>query len=217
MKRLNKWDTPWLNWKLILGISIVFLIILLGIIGRLLWNTDLVYVGKSPLNLPPVGFENSRGQPGTWEHPLGTENSGRDMLALIIIGAPNSLLVGFVAATIGIGIGIFLGFLSGFMGGTSDDLVRLVAGITITIPALLVLIIIQSLMEQISLVTMSTLLAIFAWPGPTLVIRGQVLSMRESGYVQMARLSGVSIFSIMFKEIMPNLLPYLAASFIGQV
>ena len=217
MKRLNKWDTPWLNWKLILGISIVFLIILLGIVGRLLWNTDLVYVGKSPLNLPPVGFENSRGQPGTWEHPLGTENSGRDMLALIIIGAPNSLLVGFVAATIGIGIGIFLGFLSGFMGGTSDDLVRLVAGITITIPALLVLIIIQSLMEQISLVTMSTLLAIFAWPGPTLVIRGQVLSMRESGYVQMARLSGVSIFSIMFKEIMPNLLPYLAASFIGQV
>ena len=72
-------------------------------------------------------------------------------------------------------------------------------------------------MEQISLVTMSTLLAIFAWPGPTLVIRGQVLSMRESGYVQMARLSGVSISSIMFKEIMPNLLPYLAASFIGQV
>ena len=217
VKRLNKWDTPWLNWKLILGTSIVFLIILLGIVGRLLWNTDLVYVGKSPLNLPPVGFENSRGQSGSWEHPLGTENSGRDMLALIIIGAPNSLLVGFVAATIGIGIGIFLGFLSGFMGGISDDLVRLVAGITITIPALLVLIIIQSLMEQISLVTMSTLLAIFAWPGPTLVIRGQVLSMRESGYVQMARLSGVSISSIMFKEIMPNLLPYLAASFIGQV
>ncbi len=216
-KRINKWDQPWLNWKLILGTSMIILIVLLGIVGRLIWNTDLVYVGKSPLNLPPIGFENSRGQVGTWEHPLGTENSGRDMLALTIIGAPNSLLVGFLAATIGISIGIFLGFVSGFIGGITDDLIRLIAGITITVPSLLVLIIIQSLMEQISLFTMATLLAIFAWPGPTLVIRGQVLSMRESGYVQMARLSGVSATGIMFGEIMPNLLPYLAASFIGQV
>ena len=64
---------------------------------------------------------------------------------------------------------------------------------------------------------MATLLAAFAWPGPTLVIRGQVMSMRESGYVQMARLSGASPLRIMFGEIMPNLLPYLAASFIGSV
>ena len=145
-KRINKWDAPWLNWKLILGTSIIVLIVLVGIVGRLIWNTDLVYVGKSPLNLPPIGFENSRGQAGTWEHPLGTENSGRDMLALTIIGAPNSLLVGFLAATIGISIGIFLGFVSGFIGGITDDLIRLIAGITITIPSLLVLIIIQSLM-----------------------------------------------------------------------
>ena len=214
---LNRWDTPWFNWKLISGIAIVGMIVLIGIFGRFLWDTELVYVGKCPLNLPPVGFENSRGQTGTWAHPFGTENSGRDMLALTIIGAPNSLLVGFVAATIGIGIGILLGFISGFIGGLTDDLIRLLAGITITVPSLLVLIIIQSLVEQIGLFTMATLLAAFAWPGPTLVIRGQVMSMRESGYVQMARLSGASPLRIMFGEIMPNLLPYLAASFIGSV
>ena len=64
---------------------------------------------------------------------------------------------------------------------------------------------------------MALLLALFAWPGPTRLIRAQVLSMRESGYVQMAQLSGVSIAAIMFLEMMPNLLPYLAASFTGNV
>ena len=64
---------------------------------------------------------------------------------------------------------------------------------------------------------MALLLALFAWPGPTRYIRAQVLTMREAGYVQMARLSGVSTFAIMFKEMMPNLLPYLAASYTANV
>jgi len=63
---------------------------------------------------------------------------------------------------------------------------------------------------------MALLIAMFAWPSPTRLIRAQVLSMKESGYVQMAKLSGSSTFSIMFREIMPNLTPYLFASFIGN-
>jgi peptide/nickel transport system permease protein len=60
------------------------------------------------------------------------------------------------------------------------------------------------------------MISVFAWPQPTRHVRAQVLSMRESGYIQMARLSGTSTFSIMFREIMPNLIPYLFASFIGN-
>ena len=64
---------------------------------------------------------------------------------------------------------------------------------------------------------MALLISMFAWARPTRFIRAQVLSMRESGYVQMARLSGVPVRDIMYKEIMPNLLPYLAASYIGNM
>jgi peptide/nickel transport system permease protein len=64
---------------------------------------------------------------------------------------------------------------------------------------------------------MALIMALFAWPLPTRLIRSQVLSMRERGYIQMAQLSGASTMAIMFKEIMPNLLPYLAASFTGAV
>jgi peptide/nickel transport system permease protein len=216
MGRFNQWDTPWLNSKLLIGATIIGLILLSGVVGRLFWNTELAYTASSPLNLPPPGFTNLRNQTGTWEHPLGTENSGRDMLALIVVGAPNSFLVGVVAATIGMGLGIILGFSAGFMGGRVDDIIRLLSDVTITIPTLMVLIVIQSVLPQIELWTMALLIAMFAWPHPTRLIRAQVLTMRESGYVQMAKLSGASTFSIMFREILPNLLPYLAASFIGN-
>jgi peptide/nickel transport system permease protein len=216
MGRFNRWDTPWFNAKLLTGATIIGVILLIGILGRLFWNTNLAYTGSSPLNLPPVGFVNSRGVEGTWEHPLGTENSGRDMLALLIVGAPNSFLIGIIAASVGMSVGIILGFSAGFIGGRVDDIIRLFSDVTITIPALMVLIVIQSVLRQIEIPTMALLIAMFAWPSPTRLIRAQVLSMKESGYVQMAKLSGASTFSIMFKEILPNLIPYLFASFIGN-
>lgn len=216
MGRFNRWDTPWLNSKLLIGFFIIATILLMGVLGRLFWNTNLAFTGSSPLNLPPPGFVNSRGQEGTWEHPLGTENSGRDMLALMVVGAPNSFMVGVVAAGIGMSVGIVLGFSAGFIGGRVDDVIRLLSDVTITIPTLMVLIVIQALLPQIELITMALLIAAFAWPGPTRLIRAQVLTMRESGYVQMAKVSGASTWSIMFREILPNLLPYLAASFIGN-
>jgi peptide/nickel transport system permease protein len=220
MRRLNRWDTPWFNAKLITGVTIISIILLIGILGRHFWDTDLAYAASSPPNLPPVGFEYKtvigRQFSGTWDHPLGTENSGRDMLALMILAAPNSFLVGVIAAGVGMSVGTILGFSAGFLGGRVDDLIRLMSDVTVTIPALMVLIVIQSLLTQIELTTMALLIALFAWPSPTRLIRAQVLSMRESGYVQMAKLSGASSFHIMFREMLPNLLPYLAASFIGN-
>lgn len=219
MGRFNRWDTPWFNPKLLAGLALVGIIVLAGILGRIFWDTNLAFTGSSPLNLPPVGFtyKTLRGEtPGTWDHPLGTENSGRDMLALMIVGAPNSLLIGVIAAGVGMSVGVILGFSAGYIGGWVDDFVRLISDVSITIPSLMVLIVIQSVMRQVELSTMALLIALFAWPHPTRLIRAQVLSMRESGYVRMAKLSGASTFSIMFQEILPNLLPYLAASFIGN-
>jgi peptide/nickel transport system permease protein len=217
--RLNRWDNPWLNPKLLIGAQLVLLVLGSSLVGHFLWNTDLAFVGRSPLKLPPVGFthETLRGvSEGTWAHPLGTDGDGRDMLALMIVGTPRTLAIGFIAATAGMLIGILLGFTAGFVGGRLDDIIRIASDSTITIPSILVLIVIQSVIP-VSLVGMALLISAFAWPGPTRLIRGQVLSMREGGYVKMAKLSGASTFDIMFKEMMPNLIPYLAASFIGNM
>lgn len=216
-KAFSRFDNPWFNFKFLGGAGILGLMLLFVILGNIFWDVDLARTASAPLNLPPVGFTNFRGQEGTWDYPLGTENSGRDMLALLIVGTPRTLGVGFIAAFIGMGVGIILGFTAGFVGGWADDVIRLATDVTITIPSLLVLIVIQSVLPRIDLFMMAFLISLFAWPRPTRFIRAQVLTMRESGYVQMARISGVPTWKIMFVEMMPNLLPYLAASFIGNM
>ena len=217
--RFNRWDSPWLNPKLIAGFVLVMFVVLLGVIGPFFWDVTQARVASAPLNLPPIWVKDPPAffpDPNP-AHPLGTESNGRDMLALLMAAAPGTLRVGLIAAGIGMMVGILLGFSAGFLGGWWDALVRTIADAVITIPSLAVLIVISAFVRQIDLTNMALLLALFAWPGPTRLIRAQVLSLRERGYVQMARISGASTFDIMFKEMMPNLLPYLAASFSGNV
>jgi peptide/nickel transport system permease protein len=216
-KRMRRFDNPWFNPKLMWGAGILLGIVALGLLGRLFWDPDLVFVGSGLPRVPPIGFENLRGQEGTLAHPLGTDGSGRDMLAAIVIGAPNSLFVGLLASLIGMTTGIILGFTAGFVGGRTDDIIRVLSDVMITIPPLLILVVFQSSFGDVSLTMMAFLIAGFVWQSPTRLIRAQVLSMKQSGYVQMARLSGASTPHIMFREMMPNLVPYLFGSFIANV
>ena len=216
-RRARRFDNPWMGLKLLWGAGILLGIIVLGVLGQVLWNPDLVFTGSGPLRMPPLGFENFRGQAGMVDHPLGTDGAGRDMLALLVIGAPNTLLVGLLAAVIGMSVGITLGFTSGFMGGRTDDVIRVLADVMITIPPLLILVVFQAAFGDVGLTAMALLIAGFVWQSPTRLIRAQVLSMRESGYVQMARLSGAPTHHIMFREMLPNLVPYLFGSFIASV
>jgi len=215
--RINLWDYPWLNPKLLMGGTLVILILVMGLIGPLFWDVTQARVATSPLNLPPFWMkESDLHPPGDPAHPLGTDNSGRDMLALIITGGPSSLRVGFIAAGVGMTVGIILGFTSGFLGGWVDNVIRTIGDAWVTVPSLAVLIVLAAYMRP-TVTTMAFLLAAFSWAGPTRLIRAQALSMREQGYVRMARLAGSSTISIMFREMMPNLLPYLAASLAGNI
>ncbi|MFP7673870.1 ABC transporter permease [Marivita sp. S0852] len=216
-KRIRRFDTPWMNPKLLWGVGLLLAIVALGLLGRIFWDPDLVFTGSAPLKLPPVGFENLRRQEGIWDYPLGTDGGGRDMLAMIIVGAPNTLFVGLLASLIGMSIGIFLGFSAGFLGGRIDDTIRVLADVMITIPPLLILVVFQSAFGDVTLTMMALLIAGFVWQSPTRLIRAQVLSMKQSGYVQMAQLSGASTSHIMFREMLPNLVPYLFGSFIASV
>lgn len=217
MRRMKRFDNPWRNPKLIWGAGLLLVIIAMGILGQLFSDLDQVFTGSAPLKLPPVGFENLRGQGGTWDYPIGTDGSGRDMLSLLVVGAPNSLMVGVLASLIGMSLGIFLGFSAGFIKGRVDDVIRVLSDVMITIPPLLILVVFQAAYGDVSLTMMAILIACFVWQSPTRLIRAQVLSMRESGYVQMARLSGASTMHIMFREMLPNLVPYLFGSFIANV
>ncbi len=205
-------DLSWMNVKLAIGLGTILVVILFGLVGPLFWDKSLAYVGSSPMNLPPMWVAG-----GSAAHPLGTENMGRDMLAQLMVGTPASLRVGFIASAIGLAVGWTLGSLAGYLGGKVDNVIRTVSDSVITIPSIAVLVVIAAYVQMTDSTTMALILALFAWPGPTRVVRSQVLTLRERGYVRMALLSGASAAEIMFQEMMPNMLPWLAASFTGGV
>ena len=110
-----------------------------------------------------------------------------------------------------------LGVLAGYAGGVSDATIRLVIDVLLTIPNLMVLVVVTSMLTGVSVEGMGLIIAVLAWMWPARTVRSQVLSIRERMYVQVARLNGVSPFGIVVRELLPNLAPFVAASFVGTV
>lgn len=195
------------NISLVVGIILLSVLVLFVGIGHLVVDTSKSRALSAPTLQPP-----------SFKYPFGTDRQGRDLLAVMVAGTPLTLRIGFIAGVLGVGIGSILGFVSAYYRGKVDVLIRGIADIGLTVPGLLVLIIIAvSIKEGLTVDQMAIIVASLAWLNPTRTIRAQVLSLRERGYVEVARLSGMSGPGIIFKEMMPNLLPYLAATLVNAV
>ena len=195
------------NGSLAVGIVLLLALALFVGIGHLVVDTSK----SRPLSAPAL-------RPPSVEHPFGTDRQGRDLLATMVAGTPLTLRIGFIAGFLGVGIGSVLGFVSAYYRGTVDTIIRSIVDIGLTVPGLLVLIIIAvSVKKGLTVDQMAIIVASLAWLNPARTIRAQVLSLRERGYVEVARLSGMSGPQIIFFELMPNLLPYLAATLVNAV
>jgi peptide/nickel transport system permease protein len=193
--------------QLAVGIFIIAGVVLLGLLGPLVVDVSGAKVGSDIPDLTP-----------SLEHPLGTDTVGRDLLSVIIVGTPMTLSIGLIAGLIGLSVGIVFGFVSGYYGGLADLVLRGAADVFLTVPGLLILVVIASSTKgAVNVQTEALVVSALAWMWPTRTIRSQVLSMRERGYIQVARFSGTSDARIIVEEMLPNLLPYLAASFVGAV
>lgn len=195
------------NPSLSFGASLLILLLAFIVIGHFVVDTE----DARPLSVPTV-------QPPSWQYPFGTDRQGRDLLAVMVAGTPLTLRIGFIAGFLGVGIGSVLAFVAAYYRGWVDAIIRGIADIGLTVPGLLVLIIIAvSVKGSLTVNQMAIVVASLAWLNPTRTIRSQVLTLRERGYVEMARLSGMSGPAIIFFELMPNLLPYLAATLVNAV
>jgi peptide/nickel transport system permease protein len=192
---------------------VVGLLILLGLL--LFWlvgsRTMDTAARSRPLSGPP-DMEPSA------EYLLGTDTAGRELLPVLIEATPRAFEVGLLAGFVGLMIGTILGFCAGYFGGMTDTIIGGAADTLLPIPALAVLVVIASTIKTTMTVeVMALIVALLAWMTPTRTIRAQVLTMRERAYVEVARLSGASSSEIIFRELLPNLSPYLAASFVSAV
>jgi peptide/nickel transport system permease protein len=186
---------------------LLLILVLFMVIGAFLIDPE----DARPLSVPAL-------RPPSAAYPFGTDRQGRDLFAAMVVGTPLTLKIGFIAGFLGAGIGTVLAFVAGFYRGAADTIIRGVADIGLTVPGLLVLIIIAvSVRGGLNVNQMALIVASLAWLNPTRTIRAQVLTLRERPYVEVARLSGMSGPAIIFLELMPNLLPYLAATLVNAV
>lgn len=195
------------NPALVLGLTLLLALFLFAVVGAYLTDID----DAQPLAARPL-------QKPSAEYPFGTDKLGRDLFATIVAGIPLTLRIGLLAGLIGLAIGTFLGFVSAYYGGWLDTIIRGVVDVGLTVPGLMVLIILAiAYSGRLNINSMSLIVAVLAWLYPARVIRSQVLTLKQRPFVEVAKLTGMSGLEIIFLELMPNLLPYLAASLVGAV
>ncbi len=192
--------------SLILGILLITLIVLVGFLGPLLIDVQMARVGAVKPNLAPSA-----------ESYFGTDSQGRDVFTTLIMAISPTLRVGVISGLVSLILGLSLGLLAGFFGGWPDSIIRTFSDVLMAVPSLAFTILVVSRMERPNIVIVALVVGLLTWSGTARGIRSQVLSIRERSYTAVARANGESEVEVLFREVMPNLLPLMMASFIGAV
>ena len=196
------------NKSLAIGLAILLFLIAFTVIGFLTINPRHAYPLSAATRQAP-----------SLKYPFGTDFFGRDLLAAMVVGMWQTAAIGLIAGGIGTAIGVFLGFVSAYFGGLVDMIIKTICQILTPIPVLLIQVVVAGSLDKrdVTIMVMALIIVMLGWMGTTLVVRSQVLTMKERQFVAVAKLSGVGSMGIIIKEIMPNLLPFIAAAFVVQV
>ncbi|HHU50344.1 MAG TPA: ABC transporter permease [Firmicutes bacterium] len=188
------------------GTTILVLFIMIALISLFTpynmkaWNTV-------PRDLPP-----------SWEHPLGTNSMGQDILWKTMVAIKNSLLLGLIAASLSRMIAIVLGLLAGYKGGRFDRIVMTINDSFIIIPLFPVLILIASILRtSLSIIVLGIIIGLFGWAWDARLFRSQILSLKEREFTKTAVLSGMKTSKIITTEHLPYIIPLILAATINNV
>jgi peptide/nickel transport system permease protein len=140
-------------------------------------------------------------------HWLGTDFMGRDILSQLLAGARIAFMVGVSAAFMTVVLGTAIGMTAGYMGKAVDTLLMRLADIIMVMPTLLFVLMLAALFGQLNIWTIVLIIGLFRWPGVSRVIRSQTLSLKQRPFIEAARVAGASHLRIIFRHIMPNVLP----------
>ncbi|OAI38609.1 hypothetical protein AYO38_09300 [bacterium SCGC AG-212-C10] len=197
-KKPNRW------WRLLMDLpkfpmTILMIVLVVGVFAPILQphsptDGDLAAALQEPV------FTG-----GNWDHPLGTDEQGRDILSRLIAGARVSILIGF-SVVVGAGtIGVVIALLSGFLGGWVDQVLSRLTDVLLSMPFLLVAIAVVGAVGP-SVRNLMLILIFMGWAAYARVLRGEVLRIRNSDFVRLARINGASPIRLMVLHILPNIM-----------
>lgn len=194
----------WRNWKLRLGLLVVFFFLLLAIVGpHLTPYQPWAYVG------PPA-------QPPCKEFWFGTTMFGQDVFTQFVHGLYPVFLVGALGGGLATVIGTLIGFTAGYRGGWVDEILNTFTNVVLVIPTLALLLILAAYLGVRSFFVQAVFIGCTAWPWTARAVRAQTLSLKAREFVDLAKISGMKPAKIVVTEIAPNMLSYLVMVFILQ-
>jgi peptide/nickel transport system permease protein len=196
--------------KILIGLGLLAAFVILAIIGPLIApeNPNQSFA-NSPVPLPPSAA-----------HWLGTTALQQDVFSQLLSGGRSTLLVALLAGVVATALSVIIGVTAGYLGGLADDLLSMLANIFLVMPALPLLIILFGFLGHASAdndLVVGLTISVTGWAWGARVLRAQTLSMRNRDYVDSARLIGESDWRIIGSEIVPNLVPVIASSFLFTV
>lgn len=195
------------NRSLVVGLGFLFFLFLFVIIGHLTVDTS----EARALSVRSL-------QSPSQELPFGSDKQGRNLYAVMVVGTPLTFRLGLICGLLAVTIGAIVGFVAAYYGGIVDEALKVVIDVGLTVPGLLILIILAMRIRGGMTVTQMTfVISVIAWLYPARTIRSQVLTIKQRGYVQIAKLSGMKGPEVIVKELLPNLLPYLVGTFVASI
>ncbi|MFC7141506.1 ABC transporter permease [Halosimplex aquaticum] len=191
------------DWRAVVGLSIVLFYLGVGVLGPTLVEPTSTNDGGrfvKPLQ--------------TWAHPLGTDNLGRDLLALHVYATKPILQMMAAGGLFTVSMGTLFGTVSGYKGGTVDVVLSTITDIFINIPGLPLVIVLAAIIQPENPYVLGLLLTVAAWAGLARAIRSQVLSIRTEAFTEASRTIGVPQQKIILRDVLPHLLPYITVNLV---
>jgi peptide/nickel transport system permease protein len=197
--------------KVLIGLGSLIAFVLLAVIGPWIAPYNPAKTFSTTLSFP---------QPPSVAHLLGTTQQQQDVLSQLLAGGRSTVLVAFVAGLVATAISIVVGVTAGYLGGLADDLLSMLANFFLVMPALPLLIVIFGFLPASQGgddLLIGLIIAVTGWSWGARVLRAQTLSLRRRDYVESARIIGERGWRIIGFEILPNLTPIVASSFLFTV
>lgn len=198
------------SWKVRIGFAIIGIFTLAALFGP--WfNANVIGHNAKALNYFAIG------QSPNTHHLLGTTSTGQDVLAQVIAGSRNSLMVGAVAAVIGTTLAILFGVTAGFFGRGVDTVLNFITNLFIIMPVFPLTIVVAGYQPNTGPLTIALIIGVFGWAGGARSLRAQTMSLRNRDFTMAMRMLGERKIRLIFVEVFPQLSGWVSAMFLHGV